>query len=1333
MGDAAAAIRGALAASSALGELGAATASTGQVGQDDDGGGPVADALCDATLSARAGARLVAGAALSHWCEVADDEENETSAVLPLVRPPPRTLGSALAALAADPPPYDEAARARAAAAAASAAFVQAWPGFGEAAAAVVKAAAADAFARKTISGPADAATVVPPFPADAPAAARPAAAALAAAEVERAAVEAALHCACVAALAAGCVRVGGLPVKISTVIQPLMACLRRGGGGVAALNAGGGPNSKSNGGSISAGAAGRPLRRLAAAALAEVAALATTREPCPNPRMVANICSMATGDRRVCARADDEEGSSDEENDDEEGEEAAAARNKGGGRGRPPAKKNQPLQRGASTAAAAAASALENNDPETTAAAAAAAAARRGGEAALSALAARFGPRCLSDLPSLPAAALAPLEALSSSAPSPSEQPPSSVGDDQALLDALCLLRTVGPALALAGAPGAGARSAAAAAAALRHRRSRVRRSAALAAAALSAAAPAEALPTLLRAAAECLLPSSPDAAREGGVALAAALTAKSENGSAGRSRSAAAAATAAFAPAAAALAVPLMRAAADPLPRVRHRAARALATAVALLPLAVGQPKPSWVAADEALSKNWDADAPLLSALVDGNTAPPPALSRELEAALRPYQVSGVAWMAFLRGCGLHGVLADDMGLGKTLQTAVAICCSADEAEKNGAAKKPSLVVCPTTLVGHWPAEIAKHAAVRGRLRVLAYEGPPAVRAALRPQVDVALGNDEKKKMTDNEGGNSTSDSSESFPDVVVMSYDTLRADADWISKHKWRYAVLDEGHAIRNPKSRISVAARRAVVAEHRLILSGTPIQNDVRELWALFSWLMPGFLGRERDFHSRYGRALDDARGAAASSKRSLAASAAALLSVADLHKQVMPFILRRTKDAVLRDLPPKSVQDVVLEPSAAQRALLDAFEQGGSGGGAVAALAQAAAGAGGGDANHLAAPGVAATSASAAASTVSAAAPAFRALFYLRKLCTSPALVLDSLEKDPGAAAALAGALGLAGKGGGKGGGLTSIKALASALAAEPTAHAPKLAALRQLLVDCGIIARGAGGGADDEDGVGGGGGGGTAGAGGGGKGEMAWGHRVLVFAQLRSTLDLVESGVLRPAGVPFLRLDGGVPAAKRFGVAAAFEADPTVPVLLLTTHVGGLGLNLTAADTVVFLEHDWNPMKDMQAMDRAHRLGQTRPVSVYRLLVKGTLEERVLSLQRFKLDVAAAVVNADNVSLAAMDTGRLLDSLGGDGGRAAGDGKATARATGDAASAAVAAVTAATSGGGGAGGKGMKAALVALEELWDDAQYQEEYDVDAFVAKVAAGKGGGRK
>jgi TATA-binding protein-associated factor len=181
-------------------------------------------------------------------------------------------------------------------------------------------------------------------------------------------------------------------------------------------------------------------------------------------------------------------------------------------------------------------------------------------------------------------------------------------------------------------------------------------------------------------------------------------------------------------------------------------------------------------------------------------------------------------------------------------------------------------------------------------------------------------------------------------------------------------------------------------------------------------------------------------------------------------------------------------------------------------------------------------------------------------------------------------------------------------------------------------------------------------------------------------------------------------------------------------------VLLLTTHVGGLGLNLTSADTVVFLEHDWNPMKDLQAMDRAHRIGQTRTVNVYRLLMQDTLEERVMSLQQFKLDVANAVVNSDNVSMAAMDTGQLLDLFGAPTAAAEAAAKqeqqqaAAAAAACDAAAAAEAAAAAA----GGAGRKksALQSMLDSMGELWDDSQYQAEFDTQAFAAKLAKKQGG---
>ncbi|RMZ55123.1 hypothetical protein APUTEX25_005401, partial [Auxenochlorella protothecoides] len=645
----------------------------------------------------------------------------------------------------------------------------------------------------------------------------------------------------------------------------------------------------------------------------------------------------------------------------------------------------------------------------------------------------------------------------------------------------------------------------------------------------------------------------------------------------------------------------------------------------------------------------------------------APPPALALDL----RPYQREGVAWLCFLRATGLHGVLADDMGLGKTVQaTAVLALAAAEEgvaARGEGRAPRPSLVLCPATLVAHWPFEIRKAlggggcrrssarsgdgqgvrsgdaqgvrscdgqaaepgdakdpttpAATPGGepLAVLQYAGGAAERAALRPAFldpDVARP-----------------------PDVVVASYETLRADAAHLAARDWLYVVADEGHALGNAAGRVARAAC-ALRAQHRLVLTGTPVQNGVRELWALFDFLMPGFLGTSRAFNAKYGRALQVASRQARSRGGALSSSEAGVLALEGLHRAITPFVLRRTKGQVLTDLPPKVLQDVRCTPTPLQLELCEALR---SGGGMTLVAA-------GGLADLVAA---------------------------LRRRTPSPVdKIVKNLvgfvtgDRTPDAAAPppfppededaeAAGATEADDTGAGP-------------AAASPAALACRggEAALRALAFRLGddlfpALLRGAGLGAPSaEDGDG------AASA----TPEDA-GHRVLIFAQLRASLDLVEACVLAPAGIACARIDGGVDPAERFARAQRFNADPTLGVMLLTTGVGGLGLNLTAADTVVFLEHDWNPMKDMQAgicltqtrerlipspppprmhqaMDRAHRLGQRRSVNVYRLILAGTLEEEIMSLQRFKLDVAGAVVNADNASLEGMDAGRVLDLLG---------------------------------------------------------------------------------
>jgi TATA-binding protein-associated factor len=365
--------------------------------------------------------------------------------------------------------------------------------------------------------------------------------------------------------------------------------------------------------------------------------------------------------------------------------------------------------------------------------------------------------------------------------------------------------------------------------------------------------------------------------------------------------------------------------------------------------------------------------------------------------------------------------------------------------------------------------------------------------------------------------------------------------------------------------------------------------------------------------------------------------------------------------------VLKDLPPKIIQDVYVDLSPMQKRLYDAFE-GSAAKTDVEAVVKGAGGAGAGEGAEGGSGG--------------GTAHVFQALQYLRKLCSHPRLVTPPDDKNKS----------------------KSKSAVAGLGARVAEAYSPKFRALKQILLDCGV-------GVDkvvtepDPEGE-------FRTAAGGGAG-----HRVLIFSQLKSVLDLVEDELLGPAGelggVSWLRLDGGVAPTARFDVVRKFNADPSIDVLLLTTHVGGLGLNLTSADTVVFLEHDWNPQKDLQAMDRAHRLGQKRTVNVFRLLTKGTLEEKVMSLQRFKLDVANAVVNSDNMSLAAMDTGQMLELFTAEKGARQGEAPKKDAPAGGAGAAAADAVAG-----------GLNTALTGLDELWDESQYKEEFALDGFIKSL---------
>lgn len=570
--------------------------------------------------------------------------------------------------------------------------------------------------------------------------------------------------------------------------------------------------------------------------------------------------------------------------------------------------------------------------------------------------------------------------------------------------------------------------------------------------------------------------------------------------------------------------LIVPVLGRMSDSDNDVRLLATTTFATLVKLVPLEAGIPDPPGF--PEKLLEGRDRERKFISQMLDFRKVEPFKVPVAIKAELRSYQQEGVNWLAFLNRYHLHGILCDDMGLGKTLQTLCIVASDhhlrAEEFAKTQSSdsrRLSSLIVCPPTLSGHWQQEIQAYAPF---LTCLAFVGPASDRLRLH----------EKLGKTD----------------IVITSYEVCRNDIEILAPFNWNYCVLDEGHLIKNPRAKTTMAVKR-LMSNHRLILSGTPIQNNVLELWSLFDFLMPGFLGTEKVFLDRFAKPIAASRFSKSSSKEQEAGA----LAVEALHKQVLPFLLRRLKEEVLDDLPPKILQNYYCDLSDLQKKLLDDLLK------KEGKELQEKAGSDDKEAKHH----------------------IFQALQYMRKLCNSPSLIVKEDHKQYAAIQA-------------------QLAKQNSSLT--DVAHAPKLMALRDLLQDCGIGADSSGG------------------------GELATAtesvsqHRALIFCQMKEMLDIVQNDVLGKLlpSVQFLRLDGSVEATKRQDIVNKFNTDPSYDVLLLTTSVGGLGLNLTGADTVIFVEHDWNPQKDIQAMDRAHRIGQKKVVNVYRLITRGTLEEKIL-------------------------------------------------------------------------------------------------------------------
>ncbi|TGZ74951.1 hypothetical protein CRM22_000655 [Opisthorchis felineus] len=634
-----------------------------------------------------------------------------------------------------------------------------------------------------------------------------------------------------------------------------------------------------------------------------------------------------------------------------------------------------------------------------------------------------------------------------------------------------------------------------------------------------------------------------------------------------------------------------PVLRLLADQDERIRESAGHLFTVLLNLFPLESSLPDA--IGMDKTLSDARVKERRFIDSLLHPEHIQLYNLPVTIKTSLRPYQQDGINWLNFLNRYGLNGILCDDLGLGKTLQTICILAgshyelhqrlrsASVSVAAFQSEFKSPvSLVVCPSTLCGHWLHEVEQFIDNDSLVPII-YSGGPSVRQNLQDRIFEY--------------------------NLVIASYDVIRNDIQFFQSIFWNYVVLDEGHIIKSSKSKVTRALKQ-LRAQHRLILTGTPIQNRVCELWSLFDFLMPDFLGSESSFSARFARPVAASR----DPKASKADQRAGHLALEKLHRLVLPFMLRRLKEDVMADLPPKIIQDFACEMTSVQWQLYEAFTKSTEGQRLLRSVGNV----------------IQSETDRPVTVTIGDSRYGFQALRYLQAICNHPCLALkrgypafSEVER-------------------------TIQIEFGSNTALNSVQLSGKLLGLCRLLTDCGFgtpnftttrqsssISQHPTVQSELDD-----------------DRTLLSQHRALIFFQTREMLQLTEDMLrMHFPWITSTRLDGQVPVSERQNRVMRFNQDPSIDIMLLTTAVGGLGLNLTGADTVIFVEHDWNPSKDLQAMDRAHRIGQKRTVSVYRLITQDSIEEQIMNLQAFKLHLANTVVTTENRSLTGMDTEHLFD------------------------------------------------------------------------------------
>jgi superfamily II DNA or RNA helicase len=476
--------------------------------------------------------------------------------------------------------------------------------------------------------------------------------------------------------------------------------------------------------------------------------------------------------------------------------------------------------------------------------------------------------------------------------------------------------------------------------------------------------------------------------------------------------------------------------------------------------------------------------------------HAALPPSFTGEL----RHYQQMGLNWLQFLREHELAGILADDMGLGKTVQVLAHIATE----KEAGRLEKPALVIAPTSLMGNWRNEAVRFAP---SLSVLVLHGA------------------ERKAQFEAIGQH----------DLVLTTYPLLPRDKEELLQHNYHIIILDEAQTIKNARAQITHIVSQ-LKAQHRLCMTGTPLENHLGELWSLFNFLLPGYLGDAKQFTSIFRNPIEKER------DRDRAQA---------LSRKVKPFILRRTKQEVATELPPKTEIIRTIELMGAQRDLYEIIRT------SMHEKIRA----------EIAAKGLAKSQII-----------VLDALLKLRQVCCDPTL-------------------------------LTSIEA------AKKVKESAKRTALMEMIIPM-----------------------------------VEEGRKILLFSQFTSMLKIITQE-LDTHNIPFVTITGKT--KDRETPVRRFQ-EGEIPLFLISLKAGGTGLNLTAADTVIHYDPWWNPAAEAQATDRAYRIGQDKPVFVYKLITTGTVEEKILHMQEHKralMDSLFDPAGKSSHALTADDIGALFEPL----------------------------------------------------------------------------------